>query len=95
MQIVAQYSSVMGIEGERQIPMNADHRRIARYSSQEDPLYISVSGRICEMAAEAPITIHIRSRPRKTSSTLSDPVRRHFDILIPFQHLPPNRSGQI
>ncbi|KAE8443477.1 hypothetical protein EG329_001874 [Mollisiaceae sp. DMI_Dod_QoI] len=61
MQIVAQSSAVMDIGGERQVPMNADHRCIARYSGEKDPLYIAVSKRLCEMAAEASVAIHVRS----------------------------------
>jgi len=51
----------MDIGGERQVPMNADHRRIARYSGEDDPLYIDVSTRLREMASEAPVIIHVRS----------------------------------
>lgn len=56
-----QSSAVMDIPGERQVPMNADHRRIARFSGADDPLYVDVSTRLREMASEAPVIIHVRS----------------------------------
>jgi hypothetical protein len=56
-----QSSAVMEIPGERQVPMNADHRHIARLSGADDPLFVDVSTRLRKMASEAPVIIHVRS----------------------------------
>ncbi len=50
----------MDIQGEIQLPINADHRQICKFASSEEAAYKSVMAIIKEFVGKAPTTVDER-----------------------------------
>jgi hypothetical protein len=48
--IVSQQSAVIGLPGERFVPLYGNHMEISKFSSVEDPNYITISGHISRIS---------------------------------------------
>ncbi|KAI1765268.1 hypothetical protein GGR53DRAFT_490515 [Hypoxylon sp. FL1150] len=75
--IVSQDSAILGLPGtrEKQIPLDADHRQICKFSSEEDPRYRQVADNISKMVSDA-CSPQTCSSPGEPSS---DEDEYHFD----------------
>ena len=52
MKIVDEASSKLGVEGEVLIPIDATHRRICKFQSETDPLFLPVLAQIKRCSAQ-------------------------------------------
>lgn len=61
-------SAVLGIEGERQVPLNTDHHEIRQFAGPNDPSYKTVSNCILRLAELAPEEMQARFSTARTTS---------------------------
>jgi len=48
-QIVEKHSALLNVDGEEQIPVDADHREMCRFEARDDPVYEKLYKRILGM----------------------------------------------
>jgi hypothetical protein len=61
-------SAVLDIEGERQVPLDADHHQIRQFEGPNDPSYKIVSNCILRLAELAPEEMRARFSTARTTS---------------------------
>jgi hypothetical protein len=76
---------VLGIEGERQVAMEADHSRIRKFTGPNDPLYIKVSKCIQRLAKAAPDAVAAKFKVENLIRMLKLTFHSSYRLLPDFQ----------